>query len=99
MDSNDKQFFWMILAIVIGIALACSVGIVHTTRVRDEAKAKRTYSVVWHSDSGEVRAYEKTSEPWYSSGYPTVFSLPDGTNVEIRSGVLEIKENANVEKP
>jgi hypothetical protein len=89
----------MLLAIVIALVLAFSVGIVHTTRVRNEARAKVTYNVVWHSDSGEVRTYEKTSEPRYSSGYPTVFSLPDGTDVEIRSGVLEIKENANVEKP
>jgi predicted outer membrane lipoprotein len=101
MDTADKQFFWTLFAIIVGVALACAIGIVHTTRVKNEAQAKDkcTYSVVWHSDSGEVRAYEKTSKPWYASGYPTVFSLPDGTDVEIRSGVLEIKENASVEKP
>ncbi len=92
-DADDKMFWWVLIALVLVVGLICSILIVHGKRVDD---GKYLYTVTWHSPSGEVRTYERATNPGNYEAC-TNFFVPDGTEVTIRDGVVEIKKNA--EKP
>ncbi len=90
MDYDMKQFCWIIVAMILVIVLVTAAAATHGRRVDDE---KYLYTVTWRSPNGEVRTYERATEPDSQNGR-TEFRLPDGTKVVIRDGATEFKKNA-----
>ncbi len=97
-DKRAAAVLFIILLVIVGGT--ATIGHVASRPTPEPAgeEGKFLYSVTWRSGSGEERVYEHTSRPrTYIHDPRTYFSLPDGTQVQIQEGAVEIKRQA--EKP